>query len=251
MRASTKYFLGWFLSFGLFSFLLILSSSQKDWLRLQHLVVSQNSEDFESEPLLNSSDPELVELIEEKLTAYLGTWLWRLPLAQIQNQVLDDVQVASVKVHRLFPNKLSIEVQKRSAILGLVVEGGVLPVASDGTLLAKIPFKQAYQFPLLKGQQLSQSKELRKKVIDFYNQIPREGLFSQDSISEIQFTDGEGYRMILNQSQMQVFFLDEELGRKASRVEKVLRYLESESIKGRVIDARLSKKVVVRLRNDS
>ena len=36
---------------------------------------------------------------------------------------------------------------------------------------------------------------------------------------------------------------------KVSRVEKVMSYLHNRNIKGRVIDARFSKKVVVRVRN--
>ena len=52
----------------------------------------------------------------------------------------------------------------------------------------------------------------------------------------------------MNNSVAEVKVGDADFGPKFIRVEKVLAYLDSQNIKGRVIDARFSKKVVVRVR---
>lgn len=238
--------------FSLFS-VTIWSVTQNDWFRLKEIVVEEmNSRDhFESEVTESAEFKDLGQKIRESVSEHFGQWLWRVSLNEVERLALQDIRVASVHVQRWFPNKIEIQLKRRKAILGLITQDGVLPISVDATLLNRIDVSEAYQFPILRGQIFRKSIESRKKVIALFEQIPREGLFSHAEISEIQYDKKEGYRFLLNRSQMQVLLLDEQVRQRSSRVEKVLRYLESQSIKGRVIDARLSKKVVVRLRNDS
>jgi len=68
------------------------------------------------------------------------------------------------------------------------------------------------------------------------------------NISEIFYSKKEGFKIFLKGVATEVRMGDSDFGPKISRVEKVLSYLDSQNVKGRVIDARFSKKVVVRVR---
>ena len=87
-------------------------------------------------------------------------------------------------------------------------------------------------------------------MLSFLRQISKNELFNNKNISELRFREKEGLRVLLNTG-LEVELGKEDILNKSMRVEKVLQYLKSNSITCRAIDASFSKKVVVRLRNES
>ena len=92
--------------------------------------------------------------------------------------------------------------------------------------------------------------EMRKKAISAVQEIPVEGKFSRKNISALHFDQKTGFWATLIESGMKVKMGEDRIALKSARVSQVLEYMESRGLEARVIDANLSKKVLVRLRKD-
>lgn len=82
------------------------------------------------------------------------------------------------------------------------------------------------------------------------DEIPTEGKFSQKRISEIRHDSKDGFWMTMMKTGLRVKMGEDNFALKASRVGQVIEYMENRQLEARVIDANLSKKVLVRLRKD-
>lgn len=205
--------------------------------------------------LMNGSDQDLLfqrikTSLEPQFKNYEGRFFWQVPLSQIYELVAKDKRVKRVSIHREFPSRMRVEVEPRTPVLAyLAQDGRVYPVATDATLLPPLPFKDSSDLPFLRGEDFKDEQELRARAIELFEAMPDEGLISKSQISEIGYSKKEGFKVFVSSSKAEVKFGDTDFGPKISRVQKVLSYLEMQSIKGRVIDARYAKKVVVRVRN--
>jgi hypothetical protein len=74
---------------------------------------------------------------------------------------------------------------------------------------------------------------------------------SQKTVSEIYFDRAKGLVLVLLPDGVEILLGNQDHARRVLRIRRVVEYLQSEDIKGKTIDARFSKKVVVRLRNES
>jgi cell division septal protein FtsQ len=187
--------------------------------------------------------------LKPQLTAYEGKYFWQVSLHQIYDLVAKDKRVSKVSVYREFPSRLRIEIDPRTPVLGFLSnDGRIYPVATDATLLPALTVHEAQDMPLLRGSELSDEPKLREMALELFDSLPADGAFRKRDVSEIVYTKKDGFGVYLNGSPAEVRMGDSDFGPKVSRVEKVLSYLESQNIKGRVIDARYNKKVVVRVR---
>jgi len=188
--------------------------------------------------------------LEKSLQAYLGRKAWEVGLEAVLKDVESDSRVKSAFIRRRFPYSLSVQIMPRNPVLVLVgKKGRVYPIASDGSLLPPLLVQEAPDLPLLRGRGFFKREDWRKKVVQLMKQIPQQGEVSLSKISEVHYTPKQGLTFILMGKGIRVSVGDKALRRKADRVKRVLRYLAEHQIDGRVIDARFSKKVVVRLRN--
>lgn len=205
--------------------------------------------------LVKDSDQELLfqrikTSLEPQFRNYEGRFFWQVPLSQIYELVAKDKRVKRVSIHREFPSRMRVEVEPRTPILAyLAQDGRVYPVATDATLLPALPFKDSSDLPFLRGEEFKDEQELRARAIELFESMPNQGLMSKGQISEIGYSRKEGFKVFVSGSNAEVKMGDTDFSPKISRVQKVLSYLEMQSIKGRVIDARYAKKVVVRVRN--
>jgi cell division protein FtsQ len=78
-------------------------------------------------------------------------------------------------------------------------------------------------------------------------EIPPEGSFSQKKISEIFYDKKEGFWVQMVDQGLQVKLGEGQVSLKSARVGQVLDYVKSHDIKPRLIDANLSKKVILKL----
>jgi cell division septal protein FtsQ len=204
--------------------------------------------------LAKHSDEDLLfQRIRQNLASqfkgFEGRYFWQVPLKTVFDVTSKDKRVKAVSVFREFPSRLRIEIEPHTPMLAyLARDGRIYPVATDATLLPALPVADAPDLPILRGDELNDELSLREKALDLLRTFPDEGLMAKDRVSEIIHTKKDGFKVFINGADSEVQMGDTDFGPKVSRVQKVLGYLDSRNIKGRVIDARFSKKVVVRVR---
>lgn len=186
-----------------------------------------------------------------QLSSYKGRFFWQVSLAEIHNLVSHDKRVRDVHIYRDFPAGVRLEIEPHTPVMAFFDrDGKFYPVATDATLLPALGSRESPDLPLLRGNEIKSDLHLREQALDLLHAFPEEGpLVSRKKISEIIYSPKDGFRVFVSGAQAEIKMGDTDFGPKVARVQKVLSYLESQDIKGRVIDARFSKKVVVRVRN--
>lgn len=192
-----------------------------------------------------------VDQLETSLARFKGVSLWNLKLKRISKEVDQLNWVESLNIKRSWPSTLSVLIRPYEVKLLYMAKGGKLvPIIKDGSFLDPVDSKQAPDVVLLEGEGFGKKGALRKKAVDVVDQIPAEGSFSRKTISEIRYDSKEGFWMTMIKTGIQVKMGEDQVSLKSARVAQVVDYLESRQFDARVIDANLSKKVLVRLRKD-
>lgn len=192
-----------------------------------------------------------VDSLEKTLGRYQGVSLWNVKLKGISKEVAQMGWVENARISRSWPATLSIKVKPYEVkLLFMGKSGKLVPIIKDGSFLEPVEARQAPDVALLDGDSFVKKPELRKKAVDVIEQIPAEGTFSKKTISEIRFDDKEGFWMTMIKTGVRVKIGEDHVALKAARVSQVVDYLETRQFDARVIDANLSKKVLVRLRKD-
>jgi len=196
-----------------------------------------------------------VDLLNDDLSEYKGKSLWRLPLSQISNKLKLKRWIKDYRISRSWPSKIVVEIEPQ--VLSLLytdtiklAQGLVRPVTDQGEVLAEIETNQAPSLAMIKGEFFLKDSGKRKKAIELLHSLPEDGKMSHKLISEIGFDQKEGYWVEVIQSNMKIKLGDDQFAVKSARVSQVLDYLEKRDLKARVIDANLSKKVLVRLQQN-
>lgn len=196
----------------------------------------------------NFLKPELLKL-KNKLEKYQALSLWDLRLNEVALEISNDMWIESARISRAWPSTLAITVKPYKIKLLLVNKsGGLQPVIRDGDILNPIETSMAPDVILLQGEKFKKSPALRKKAVELLAEIPVNGSFSSATISEISFDEKDGFGMKMIKSDLSVRLGDGQFGLKAKRVSQVIDYLEKHEIRAHLIDANLSKKVLVRMR---
>lgn len=203
---------------------------------------------FESHPHYFSP---LSAKLNQRLQQYKNQSLWKLDLNSISKQVFQEDWIASARISRQWPSNLQVNVVPKKIKL-LMADGAAnfLPVDESGSLLRPVKSSQAPRLPILKSSAFMKDVSIRKQAVDFVSQLPIEGKFSQQSLSEIYYDSKKGFWTTLIDQNIQVNLGKENLPIRSARVSQVLEYMDNREMQARVIDADLSKKVLVRLRKD-
>lgn len=175
--------------------------------------------------------------------------LWEIDIDQVGAWVRADDWVRHVRISRAFPNRLEVSVTARAPVFLLATsKGKMIPIAADAALVETANANLLPDVPILRGDRFLSDESLRRRAIAFARQLPAEGPLGMSSISEITWTSEEGFVILLLPSKTEVKLGEEGIPLKLARVEQILEYLNTHQLKGRVIDASFSKKVLVRLR---
>lgn len=189
--------------------------------------------------------------LQKSLKKFEGSWLWDVPLEEILKKVEADKRVRSAKVTRVFPNRLEVTIEPHQPAVAWVDEvGRFYPIATDATLLPALSSQDMADIPLLRGRAFKDDEELRAKALALLNELPSTGALTKKRVAEITYGPRDGFTLLLTQGAIEVRLGEGDIGLKASRADRVINYLQDQQLRGRVIDARFAKKVVVRLRND-
>jgi cell division septal protein FtsQ len=179
--------------------------------------------------------------------------IWKLNLEAISQAILKDPRILSVRVQRDLPSHLSAIIDVREvAILYQDKKGQIIPVTSDGVLLEAMALENAPDAPILRDMSVLRDQAKLKQIISLVSHLPEHGTVSRATISELRWSESEGLKVELMRSEAGIIVLgDENIPLRAKRAASVIKYLESQKQKWRVIDASFSKKVLVRLRKHS
>lgn len=193
----------------------------------------------------------LVDSLEESMAKYKNISLWNIKLKDISKDLSQLGWIDGLNIKRSWPATLSVRVRPYEVkLLYMSKNGKLLPIIKDGSFLESVETKQAPDVVILQGENFAKKPELRKKAVEVIEQIPAEGSFSKKTISEIRHDDREGFWMTMIKTGIEVKMGEDQVSLKSARVSQVVDYLENRHFDARVIDANLSKKVLVRLRKD-
>ncbi len=189
--------------------------------------------------------------LEKKMEALRGQSLWKVDLFKVASEISKIEWIEDVSFSRRWPSSLVISLKPKEIYFVMLGKGGkLLPVTESGETLTAVDLKQAPDVPILQSEVFHQKADVRKKAIDMMKEISADGSFSRKTISEVHFENREGFWMTLIKNGVKVKMGDDRIALKSARVSQVLDYMEAKNFSARVIDANLSKKVLVRLRKD-
>lgn len=193
----------------------------------------------------------LVEKLEKQMGELKGQSLWSVKMSQVVQILNSQNWIQTHSIVRSWPRALKITVKPYDVKLLYLGKGGkYFPIIENGNFLDSVESKQAPDVTLLDGDVFAQKKDLRSKAVEVLKEIPTEGSFSRKTISEMRYDSKEGFMVTLVKTGIQVKIGEEQVALKSARVAQVVDYLQTRQFEARVIDANLSKKVLVRLRKD-
>lgn len=175
-----------------------------------------------------------------------GQDLWGLDLDVVAQKIKEKKWVREVSITRSWPNRLNLSIEpKKMVALARGPKGVLLPILDDGSRLKPEQMSAFVSLPILTGEI---KDELINDSLRLISLLPESGTLSRDRVSEVGYQAKEGFWILTMPFATKVRFGFTDFERKVSRVKQVMDYLDSRQIGARVIDADLSKKVVVRLR---
>jgi cell division protein FtsQ len=193
----------------------------------------------------------LVDKLEKKMLTFKGQSLWSVNLSEVVAILAEQNWIETHSIARSWPAVLQVKIKPQDVkLVYLGKNGKYMPIIDDGSFLDTVDSKQAPDVTLLEGEVFANKKELRQKAVKVLKEIPAEGSFSKKTISEMRYDTKDGFSMTLMKTGIQVKIGEEQVALKSARISQVVDYLQTRQFDARVIDANLSKKVLVRLRND-
>lgn len=196
----------------------------------------------------------IFEDIKKSLTkqtqAIRGKYVWEVDLNQLLVSIEKDKRVEKVQIQRKLPNKIEVKLLPHEPYA--IYWGGsqaIMPIAKDGTLLPTLAKDAYYEAPILRGRVFLDNLELRKKAIQILDMAQSKSFIHNRKISELLYDKKQGFIVIMSPDGEELFLGDEDFERRLSMAEKVLNYLSGQGIKGRILDLRFTKKVVVKVRD--
>ena len=189
--------------------------------------------------------------LDSKLKLEVNKKIWQVDIAELRAGLMQNNWFKMVAISRQYPSKMSIAIDIENPVALLAVGNEILAVGADGQLLAPVKTTFLPSLPVLRGDNFFHSLSLRKLATHFLKDVSGNSEISPKNIAEITFSKDENFNLLILPSKSIVKIGAEQASLKAERVAQVIEYLNSNQMNGRVIDARFSKKVLVRLRKGS
>jgi cell division septal protein FtsQ len=194
---------------------------------------------------------EIKKDLAPKMKKLVGAPMLQFSFGGMLGDLLKDKRIKNISLRREFPSTLIVKVLPREPVLEWVDEKGRLrPVAKDNEILPSLRSGFLKDAAVLRGREFFENSALRKAALELMAELPQEGYFRKSLVSEIHYDKASGFDLILSDPAVTVKMGHEDYPARFARVEKVLSYIQNRGIKGRVIDSRFDKKIVVRLRNE-
>lgn len=195
---------------------------------------------------------DYIQDLDENFHQFQGQSLWNFPLKNISNVLKQQKWIKDFRISRSWPSSIEVQIEAFEISLLLTdnqkLNAGLMrPVTAQGDLLPEIDTRLAPPKALLRGDIFLKDAIKRKQAVDLVNSLPADGKIGVNTLAEINYDLKEGFWISLIQSDLRVKLGEDQFAMKSARVSQVMDYLEKKNLKARVIDANLSKKVLVRL----
>lgn len=202
------------------------------------------------------ADTALYDRIRESLAPQLekikGQNIFSLDLKKLTRTILSDRRVQEVNITRRLPGHLQLELTPKKPVLNLLNSDGRLsPISVDASLLPAVEISQAFDLPVLRGKVFKSDPSKRELALNLVAEMPQEGMLTEKTLSEITYSKDEGYSLRTLNSPGKIILGEGNFREKFKRLNEVLNYLYDRSLTWRILDARFSKKVVVKLHDQT
>lgn len=244
-----------FLLFPLVIILSLYSLDQQGFFKIDSIEIKTDALNSQK----NFITPK-VKLLQEKLNQVKGISLWKAPLSQISDSLKDEKWIREFQLSRAWPSGIRLVIQPDEVAMLVVPQSDVStsisdfstlkPITKTGKILEKINSAMAPGVIITHDSEFLSDQKVRDGGLKVIGALPGGGAMSAAQVSEIGYDKKEGYWIKLLKSEIKVNFGEEQFELKSARISQVIDYLESRNLKARVIDANLSKKVLVRLQQN-
>jgi cell division septal protein FtsQ len=192
---------------------------------------------------------DLETRLESVVKNFAGRKIWEIDMDRLVESIRADQWVQAVHVSRSFPDNVEIKVTPKTAVFLFADEKGrFASITSDGALITDFSAARLPDVPVLRGERFFNDEKLRRRAIEFSEKLPDQGPFRRENISEVAWSNEDGFSVFLLEPRVKVILGEDRVELKVARVAQVLDYMSAHQLKGRVIDASFTKKVLVRLR---
>lgn len=205
--------------------------------------------------LIEQSDNQVLKMkdkisnLKNKLEAHRGQVIYKIELKKIKQLLNDEVWISSYQISRRWPSEIEVLIKPEKIYFSILTTSGELkPVIQSGEMLDSVKINASADVPIIRQTEFLKDEELRKRVIQLLKDIPLSGVFSRSEVSEIQYSEKEGFTLFMSRDHLRVKLGEKQVRNKSLQVTQVMHYLVNKKIQARVIDANLSQKVLVRLR---
>jgi len=187
-----------------------------------------------------------------RLKPIIGQYTWNIDIQDVLTKIEKDLRIKDAKVRRVLPDQIEVTVTPFTPIANIVANRSdkAYPLARDGEVLPAIDIVDAPDSAILRGDIFLSDAALRKDAVALLSSLPEDGGVSGKHISEIQFDKKRGFVLTVAPSGTTIWVGFSDFAIHALRAQRVLDYLKDQHLTGRIIDARVAKKVVVKLRNE-
>lgn len=201
-----------------------------------------------------------VAALQKRLDVIRGISLWEAPLSEISKSLRKERWIKEFQLSRVWPSGIELSIQTDDVAILVFSQSdeatsigdvsAIKPITKSGQVLEKINSKAAPNAIITHDVNFLVSEKIRNGALVVINSLPATGKMQAAQVSEIGYDKNDGYWIKLLKSETKVNFGEEQFEIKSARISQVIDYLESRNLKARVIDANLSKKVLVRLQQN-
>ncbi len=140
---------------------------------------------------------------------------------RVRREILESHWIKEVRLERVFPGKVVIEVEEKEPFcLALSEEGELLYVDKNGKRLGRANFKDGLDFPLLIGEGIDEP-ELLGEAIELLNLSLKSRVLGWDEISEVNLDPLYGITVFTNDKR-RIDFGEGDVAKKWYRVEQLI-----------------------------
>jgi len=161
--------------------------------------------------------------------------IFEVDLTKVRNTILGENWIKDVRVRRIFPDTISVEVQERTPVARIRLADGEYLVDEDGFIFLKVNGKFK-EFPLVLGEINREDLSSVKNIIEEYKEVsgsyPKEIVFHN---SRIRITDLSGILLIFDRKEME----------NMKYVKWTFEYIRSKGISPITVDMTYPKKAVL------
>ncbi len=242
MKTAGKYV---FFSTGLILVALHLSL----WIQDNHAFSVKNAI-VEGASLL--TEEEILKIVQTQANAYI----FEADLSNIERQLERLPQVKHVRVSRVFPSSIRIEIKEREPV-AILVDNGVWGVDSEGVLIPRMPARHGMDYPVIVGFRLKQhlvGRPIRHKKVrflaSFLSQLRKDNPAVYHMISEITMNELLGVYMRMVSYNLPVVLGKKDLLKKCQKLELAMTYLMSANTLDtvRYVDLRFEDRIILKRR---